>query len=331
MSRRRRKILIAVLAMVILAVVVLVWRNTGQVSVTLADGSRLTCLEADLATSTSSSLRPDSPLSRLAQRLPNFLRRFTPAAGNRLAFPDGTNLVFWLKLDQGQVDKWGFMLRDESAAHVIKLNPMTQRLPNGSTLIVLREPAWPRRARNLVLQIFDSNLDSQTQLVGELKIPSPHWQKYPEWKADPLPIALRLDETEIKLERFEIRPQPIMLQRLSRTNLIEYVAFIQFQRVNATNAGSSSRWMLDHGSLVDATGNQRLLPPILDRNEEMIQSYGLKVPWPGETVYRLETWWRPRDGTGAPGLGMRQLTFTAQPARWTKSVPPPEDQSRPRR
>jgi hypothetical protein len=321
---RRRNLLIAVLATVILAVIAIVWWNTGEVSVTLADGSRLTCRKVDLASSISSSLRPDSAFARLAQQLPNFLRRFTPAAGSRIAFPDGTNLVFWLKLDQGSVNQWSFTLGDGTSS-VLKLDPMIDRQPDGSTRIVLRATAWPRRARNLVLQVFDNKLDSETQLSGELKMPNPHWQKFPEWKPEPLPIAVRLDETEITLERFEIRPHPFMLQRLSRTNVIEYVAFIQFRRANATNAGYSSPWKLNHGSLVDATGNQRLFPPIADLHEEKIQIYGLKIPWPGETVFRLNTWWERRDGASTPGAGMRQLTFTAQPERWTKSVPLPAD------
>ena len=308
--------------MAVLVVVLIVWWNTSEASVTLADGSRLTCQAVAVATSASSSLRPDSPFDKLSQRLPAFLRRFMARPSSRLPTTDGTNIVFWLELERGYLNKLSFTLRDDRGTHVVKLDPLTQRLPDGKTRILLRESVWPRRARHLVLQIFDSNLDSRTQLAAEMKVPNPHWQSYPEWKPDPLPIALRLDETEIKLERFEIRPQPVMLQRLSRTNLIEHVAFIQFRRMNTTNAGFSSRWTLDHASIVDATGNRRPLPIIPDLYEEKIQTYGVKIPWPGEAVYRLDTWWRLRDGTGINAASrMRQLSFTVQPERRETSVP----------
>jgi len=322
MSRRRRIYLFAALAMAVLVVVLIVWWNTSEASVTLADGSRLTCQAVAVATSASSSLRPDSPFDKLSQRLPAFLRRFMARPSSRLPTTDGTNIVFWLELDRGYLNKLSFTLRDNRGTHVVKLDPLTQRLPDGRTRILLRESVWPRRARHLVLQIFDSNLDSRTQLAAEMKVPNPHWQSYPEWKPDPLPIALRLDETEIKLERFEIRPQPVMLQRLSRTNLIEHVAFIQFRRMNTTNAGFSSRWTLDHASIVDATGNRRPLPIIPDLYEEKIQTYGVKIPWPGEAVYRLDTWWRLRDGTGTNAASsIRQLSLTVQPERRETSIP----------
>jgi hypothetical protein len=322
MSRRRRIYLFAALAMAVLVVVLIVWWNTSEASVTLANGSRLTCRAVAVATSASSSLRPDSPFDKLARRLPAFLRQFMARPSSRLPTPDGTNIVFWLELDRGYLNTLSFALRDDRGTHVVKLDPMTQRLPDGKTRILLRESVWPRRARHLVLQIFDSNLDSKTQLAAEMRVPNPRWQSYPEWKPDPLPIAVRLDETEIKLERFEIRPQPVMLQRLSRTNLVEHVAFIQFRRMNATNAGISSRWTLDHASLVDATGNNRPLPIIPDLYEEKIQTYGVKIPWPGEAVYRLDTWWRQRDGTGTNAASrIRQLSFTVQPERRETSVP----------
>jgi hypothetical protein len=75
--------------------------------------------------------------------------------------------------------------------------------------------------------------------------------------------------------------------------------------------------------LLDATGNERTLSQVPQTDEAIISIFGMKTPWPSEPVYRLETWWQPRwNSSAAMQTGMRQLSFTVQPDRWSNSVPP---------
>jgi hypothetical protein len=312
---RRHLRLISLLAAVVLLGILFAWWKSRGASVLLVDGSRLTCRSVDVGTNTPASLRADSFFSRAAQRLPNFLRRLTPSR-DRLTFPDGTNLIFWLELNRPirVRNQFQFTVGDGRGPFLPILFPITGSPVEGRTSIVLPTRVWPRRAEEFTIQIFDTTLSTPSQLAGELKIPNPFSKKFPEWKPNPLPIVSQLEGAEIVLERFEIRPMPVMLRQLSRTNLVEPVAYIQIRRSDA------EAWTLEQIQMVDATGNEWLVPQTQNSDGKTLRIFGGKIPGAAEPVLRLETFWRSRITGTAPSV-VRQLTFTVRPTRLNSSLP----------
>ncbi len=317
-SIERKKLGIAGGALLLALVLALRWRSSSHAIVLLADGSRLTF--SGISVGTNCSRFYGSVLSRLAQSLPAELGRHFPQGAT---FPRAwfeTNVVFWLQRDRASLppDRVRFSLVDPLGRVVtLRLPVSEQTLPDSSVAVSVASPVWPRDAAKLVLQVHDAALATSNQLAGRWEILNPSPVARAAWTPEPLPIARPIGDALVTLEHFETRPMPVMRSLLARTNEVEVLGFLDFQWTNPIQ--NSAPGVLADLRLHDAVGNVTPWLSVRQTQKHRIHVAPVKLPWPGERSYQIETRWGSSQPGAADIRGQIQVVLKTPAAAGEKS------------
>jgi hypothetical protein len=155
---------------------------------------------------------------------------------------------------------------------------------------------FPRRDREITLNIFDHNSRGIGRLSGSLAFANPLYRKYPEWQAEHLPASKRAGDVEVTLERVETGHSSSSTGIYSKGG--GYVVDYDTDRSSGENytvvhlklrplVNTNEIWQMAGAELSDATGNSA-------HSSSMSWSGGsptfafMPSLWPGEAAWKLK-------------------------------------------
>jgi len=169
---------------------------------------------------------------------------------------------------------------------------------------VFEVPAFPRRGRELRLELMDGDIS-----LAELEIPNPCPGPHPVWEPRPMPVTATNATLEVTLESF------VSDAAERRTRCVFRVS---------ENGRESTAWLPEAFEVRDATGNH-WRPPVerswLDPDGHVVGSFFGSL-WPGEPAWKLRVKFKPADELGANAVG-DAIEFVVKPQQETGDLPRP--------
>jgi hypothetical protein len=149
----------------------------------------------------------------------------------------------------------------------------------------LRFAAFPRRDRQITLNIFQHDSDGGARLCGSLSFINPHSQTYPQWQPETLPVTRRAGDLEVTLQRVESGTT-------DSGGKNETSVYLKFHPLTNDN----EVWTAEGAEVSDATGNSVHSSGSTwswGENPVLRFSPGL---WPGEAAWKLKLEFKKTDG-----------------------------------
>ncbi len=317
-TRPRRAIWWYAAGLVLAGVAAAVWmaRTATLRSIGLADGSTLIFQGVTVGTNCEHAY--GSYLSRIGALLPvEFARFFPPAEMVDRRFFE-TNIVFWIEWTDISKPRPSvrFTLSDERGSGMVLPAPAAEQpLLGGSGGFSVATPVWPRDAGTLVLRVFDETPGGAKRPLGEWTIRNPQRSARVSWKPDALPVGRETGRTTVTLERFEIRPMPVLARTVAGTNLIEPMAFLRFSWTNASGSGPTNlRPRLVGICVSDSFGNSTPWARAhATESGNQVHASLVKLPWAGAPTYRVSTRWASLDAQGSSERVSVQVLLLTRP------------------
>jgi hypothetical protein len=171
---------------------------------------------------------------------------------------------------------------------------MNMSLPGISTEII-HFNVFPRRDRQITLNIFDYNSRGIGHLSGSLSFANPLFRKYPEWQPEHLPAKKRTGDVEVTLDRFETGYGNGSTTTYDSHGgyTVEYsavesggenasVVYLKLRPLMNTN----EVWQVAGAELSDATGNNTHGSGMSSSGEGTTFAFTPAL-WPGEAAWKL--------------------------------------------
>lgn len=272
---------------------VLIFLRPGPQPVPLTDGTTVRLRALTTGTNEYTTIRP---WHRLARRvLPTRFQGWVPEGETSQCGGSRTSATYWFEiLNASNFAVWPSWYRAEIITREGQVIPSDAGPSCGSPYSVILE-SFPRRERDFRYRITEGRSNS---VLGEMRLPNPFREPFPEWTPEKLPITRTNGELAVTLLRFRK-----LMQELpgGRTNVI-----LQPEVRCTWNGMPTTDWQVGPSLLEDATGNRvNGLYPQLPHSEK---------------VWRWRTWMEHR--VDSPAVPDQTVVITnlpvPQPGEWTE-------------
>lgn len=231
---------------------------------------------------------------RMPQSIRNLMQRFIgrPAAMRFMTTTPTPQLVVWLNRGMVVVP---FPATQGSLTCVLgDTNGFTSgRVLNFPARYPLEYPGfsvWPRREREIMVNIYHHPTTGAVFRCGGIVFPNPFYQRYPRWKPELLPSVKLADDVEVTLEKLSTghnqRSEYIPLKEgggeiVFGTNRVDGENYTHcFVRIRPL-ANTNEVWRVSRVETSDATGNRIENNILSGANMDGHFSYAPAL-WPGE-------------------------------------------------
>jgi hypothetical protein len=207
----------------------------------------------------------------------------------------GSGFVYSMLADENDV-----MIGDRRYGpgfHDLPPNPMRDYGPgyvfstNGPQMLEFH--LIPKRCRTLQCVLFEDGSRSYSE-VGRVRFSNPAFGRFPQWKAEPLPVSKKADDLQATLTSSKtgvwistMDPGPVYgsathFRRARLGETPQAVFSIEFTSPHGTN----EEWQVCSADLTDATGNRTRALSLYRFPDTHELGLGPAL-WPGESAWRL--------------------------------------------